>query len=74
MNVMVMDPLPVRSENFDLEENIDAKWAVLAKTIVNEPSDKEEAEAKMKEVGDKLKERFLNMNTDEILTEKNIIR
>ena len=70
----LMDPLPVRSEQFTLEEDIDAKWAVLANTIVKEPSDTEEAEAKVKEVKEQVKEKFLDVNIDDILTEKHIIR
>ena len=70
----VMNPLPVKSEQFTLDDDIDAKWAVLANTIVKEPSDTNEVEAKVKEFKDKVKGKFLNVNTDDILTDKNSIR
>ena len=69
-----MDPLPVKSEHFTLEDDLDPKWAVLAHTIVKEPSDTEEAGAKVKEVKEKVKEKFPNANIDGILTEKHITR
>ena len=70
----VMDPLLVRSEDFTLEDDLHADWAVLAHTIVKEPSDTEEAGAKVKEVKEKVKEKFPNTNIEDILTEKHITR
>jgi len=69
-----MEPLPVKSEHFTLEEDLDPDWAVLAHAIVKEPSDTGEAGAKVKEVKEKVKEKFPNVNIDDILTEKHITR
>eukprot|EP00092_Neocalanus_flemingeri_P078010 GFUD01096948.1.p1 GENE.GFUD01096948.1~~GFUD01096948.1.p1 ORF type:complete len:296 (-),score=66.79 GFUD01096948.1:522-1409(-) len=69
-----MDPLPVRTEQFTLEEDIDDEWAVRAETIVNEPSDEEEVKAKVEDARRKLNERYPDANTEDIFTEKNIIK
>jgi len=66
----VMDPLAVKSEQFTLEEDLDTKWAVLANSIVKEPTNTEEADAKVKEFKDTVKEKFPNTNIDDILTNK----
>ena len=66
----VMDPLAVKSEQFTLEKDLDTKWAVLANIIVKEPTNTEEADAKVKEFKDTVKEKFPNTNIDDILTNK----
>eukprot|EP00092_Neocalanus_flemingeri_P013354 GFUD01014398.1.p1 GENE.GFUD01014398.1~~GFUD01014398.1.p1 ORF type:complete len:296 (-),score=64.73 GFUD01014398.1:523-1410(-) len=69
-----MDPLPVRTEQFTLEDDIDDEWAVRAETIVNEPSDEEEVKAKVEDARRKLIEIYPDANTEDIFTEKNIIK
>eukprot|EP00092_Neocalanus_flemingeri_P046969 GFUD01053049.1.p1 GENE.GFUD01053049.1~~GFUD01053049.1.p1 ORF type:complete len:294 (-),score=61.70 GFUD01053049.1:141-1022(-) len=67
-----MDPLPIKSEAFTLDDDIDEKWAVRAKTIVNEPGDKEEIKAKVEELRLKLKEKY--PDSADIFTDKYIIK
>jgi len=67
-----MEPLPITQQMFTLEDVLDDKWTVLAKTIVKEPSDTEESDAKVKEFKDQLKEKFPDVDTEEILADNNI--